>query len=133
MSRGKEDIIGDLMLKYADNWNIIESEIKGKLKPMRLFVFYLTMFHLYDKAYLVFSSAIMIFGIYLHNWPYWSFFLPIIPIIFILVYGLIKTNSVALKLIPVCHSLKDKGIHIELSECLLISFYILCRSHYERN
>lgn len=111
-------------LSYED-YEFILNEVCDNLPPMRLMHFYITVYKVYVKTYLFYSSLLMIVLIVNQSWPLYSFFFPLIPMVIIGGISLIEVNVLTFRMNKVHTTLIERGIRISWDELMDVVAYYL--------
>ena len=72
--------------------------VRHDLPQLYVLPFCLFVFDYYKKKYLATTTVIMLFLIFVYDWPLISFFMPLIPIGFIYVFSIFEINKVTNKM-----------------------------------
>lgn len=103
----------------------IISLVKSNLPKVYILPIYMTFYQSMKHSYMVSTTIIMLLLIFAFDFPLLSFFVPLIPILFINVFSFIESNIITFKMNRVHNILIGDNIQIKWDELMILVIDIL--------
>jgi hypothetical protein len=119
-----------LLEKFSVNeWQRIFYLVQQDLPKVYVVPFYMSIYQVYKHRYMVSSTIVMLIFIFGFGWPILSFFVPLIPIIFVNVFSLLESTVITFKMNKVHNQLIAEGIQIQWDELMDVVMLVIMENY----
>jgi len=116
--------------KFSVNeWQRIFYLVEYDLPKVYVLPFYMTIYQVYKRRYMISSTIVMLIFIFGFNWPILSFFIPLIPNIFVNVFSFVESNVITFKMNKVHNELIAENIPIQWDELMDVVMLVIIEGY----
>lgn len=99
--------------------------IRHDLPKVYVLPFFMTLYQVLKRGYMIATTILMLLMILFFDWELYTFFVPLIPIVFVNVFAFVESNIITYRMNKVHNQLIGENIQIQWDEVMDIVMIII--------